>query len=646
MALILSKKGSMENSSSSEEEDLVLRSVKKVKGNEGTSMDVSMGNEWPALGKESGKPWLKGPSFAEKLQGIGRKENGGINTTTVNELSDDPLSEPDDIESDKDEHEPLCIIKEDPNRNFPTFSFSDKMKKRLYKAWDKAVIVKLLGRDIGYMLLQSILQPLWAKREGECTKKKNLQKAVVTLPDNEGKPPEVNMESGEASSPDFDVWKVVSKPRRQRRGGKEKVVPAAQRLPSGSRFEVLVVDGGDVGGDQVRPSPDVSTGVSFKAKRESSGNEGVDKKWKVNKKQGRGKSRAGEKKMGEGNKSEKRTREDMRKGDKERKSLSINSEVSYGKKQVVSEVTGEQEGELMIVGPKVGSVAGDVFPDGGVFSSVQIDPGAKGVLNRIEGKFWNGPKALDPDDMWEEEAQAPNISLGVEELGSFGDMGVVAHEMSEGGSVVPETQDPANIRTVCRSSKPSFLFLSETKCENEGQLSYLSKLGFDGSAFVPSNGRSGGLFAVWKKDQISIDVLRRERQFIHFRCSVPGKGVFFLTSVYAIPRTELKQSLWQELSSLSSSMSGSWVLAGDFNDILSADERTGGVGVNFSRIDLFQNRILSCDLLDLGFHGPKFTWRGPQSFNCSRLYERLDKALGNTNFLSEFSACSVQVPFG
>ncbi|KAI9076940.1 hypothetical protein K1719_041102 [Acacia pycnantha] len=164
MALILSKKGSMKNSSSSEEEDLVLRSVKKVKGNEGTSMDVSMGNEWPALGKESGKPWLKGHSFAEKLQGIGRKENGGINATIVNELSDDPLSEPDDIESDKDDHEPLCIIKEDPNRNFPTFSFSDKMKKRLYKAWDKAVIVKLLGRDIGYMLLQSILQPLWAKR--------------------------------------------------------------------------------------------------------------------------------------------------------------------------------------------------------------------------------------------------------------------------------------------------------------------------------------------------------------------------------------------------------------------------------------------------------------------------------------------------
>ncbi|KAI9081684.1 hypothetical protein K1719_036338, partial [Acacia pycnantha] len=409
----------------------------------------------------------------------------------------------------------------------------------------------------------------------------------------------------------------VSKPRRQRRGGKEKVAPAAQRPPGGSRFEVLVVDGCDVGGEQGRPSPDVSTGVLFKAKRESSGNEGVDKKWKVNKKQGRGKSRAGEKKMGEGNKSEKRTREDMRKGSKERKSLSINSEVSYGKKQVVSEVTGEQEGELMIVGPKVGSVAGDFCPDGGVFSSVQVDPGAEGVLNRIEGKFWNGPKALDPDDMWEEEAQAPNISLGVEDLGSIGDMGVAAHEMSEGGSFVPETQGPA--------------------------LFYLSKLGFDGSAFVPSIGRSGGLVAVWKKDHISVDVLRRERQFIHFRCSVPGKGVFFLTFVYAIPRSELKQSLWQELLSLSSSMSGSWVLAGDFNDILSADERTGGVGVNFSRIDLFQNRILSCDLSDLGFHGPKFTWRGPQSFNCSRLYERLDRALGNTNFLSEFSACSVQV---
>ena len=75
-------------------------------------------------------------------------------------LSDDTLSE----DSNKDDSEPLCRISEEPNRNFPTFSFSEKMKKRLYKAWTNAVIVKLLGKDIGYKLLFSILQSLWAKK--------------------------------------------------------------------------------------------------------------------------------------------------------------------------------------------------------------------------------------------------------------------------------------------------------------------------------------------------------------------------------------------------------------------------------------------------------------------------------------------------
>ncbi|KAI9081430.1 hypothetical protein K1719_036576 [Acacia pycnantha] len=331
MSLILSKKVSVKSSSSSEEEDFFLRSVKKVKNNEGTSMV----NEWPKLGKEGDKPWFSGPSFAEKLQG------------------------------------------------------------------------------------------------------KKSQKVEETLPDDRGQPSEVNMASGEVNSSDFDVWKVVNKPRRI------EVHPVVADTPGGS----------------------------LDAKRDPFVPEGVDKRGKGNKKQGRGKSRAGDR------------------------------------------------------------------------------------------RWWKeeGPKALDLDDMWEEEAQVPNFMTWVAGMGSACDMEDEAQGMVEGGTVVPETQAPAflmqNIKTACWSSRPCFLFLSETKCENEGQLSCLSKLGFDGSAFMPSAGRFGGLIAIWKKDQISVDVLRKERQFLHFRCSVPGKGVFFLTSVYAIPQSAFKQILWQELSALSSTIS-------------------------------------------------------------------------------------------
>ncbi|KAI9117958.1 hypothetical protein K1719_011100 [Acacia pycnantha] len=119
MALVLSKKGSLVPSNS-EDDDLLHRSSKKIKNGGGSERE----EEWPKLRKNGAK-------F--------------------------------DSESEMEDGQPLCLITEEANRNFPKFTFSEKMKKRLHKAWRQAVIVKLLGRNIGYKSLLSILQTLWAK---------------------------------------------------------------------------------------------------------------------------------------------------------------------------------------------------------------------------------------------------------------------------------------------------------------------------------------------------------------------------------------------------------------------------------------------------------------------------------------------------
>lgn len=82
---------------------------------------------------------------------------------------------------------------------------------------------------------------------------------------------------------------------------------------------------------------------------------------------------------------------------------------------------------------------------------------------------------------------------------------------------------------------------------------------------------------------------------------------------------------------------------GDFNDITSPSEKVGGRSCNLNRISWFQDRIDDCKLLDLGFLGPKFTWKGPQLHGCTRLFERLDRALANISFVSAFPECAVKV---
>ncbi|KAI9115445.1 hypothetical protein K1719_013764 [Acacia pycnantha] len=148
-----------------------------------------------------------------------------------------------------------------------------------------------------------------------------------------------------------------------------------------------------------------------------------------------------------------------------------------------------------------------------------------------------------------------------------------------------------NLKCVCKGSYPSLLILVETKSENESQFHCLQKLGFDELAFVPSVSRSGGLIAVWNSSQISVSILRLERKFIHLRCSPSGLASFLLTAVYSIPSPIFKDYLWQDLKTLSMATSDPWVVIGDFNDILTLRERTGGAAVNCSGIRRFQSRL-------------------------------------------------------
>ncbi|KAK4264615.1 hypothetical protein QN277_025768 [Acacia crassicarpa] len=90
-------------------------------------------------------------------------------------------------------------------------------------------------------------------------------------------------------------------------------------------------------------------------------------------------------------------------------------------------------------------------------------------------------------------------------------------------------------------------------------------------------------------------------------------------------------------------MTDPWTVLGDFNDIVSPSERTGGYGYHEARFSEFSDHIQRCHLLDLGAFGPKFTWKGPKLRGGSRLYERLDSVLANEAFLSVFPECSVQV---
>ncbi|CAN1315862.1 hypothetical protein LINPERPRIM_LOCUS29860 [Linum perenne] len=65
------------------------------------------------------------------------------------------------------------------------------------------------------------------------------------------------------------------------------------------------------------------------------------------------------------------------------------------------------------------------------------------------------------------------------------------------------------------------------------------------------------------------------------------------------------------------------------------DDRQGGAEFNASRCRAFNNCLDDCDLIDLGFSGPKFTWFHGQK------KRRLDRVVFNAAWMSAFPGSSV-----
>ena len=115
---------------------------------------------------------------------------------------------------------------------------------------------------------------------------------------------------------------------------------------------------------------------------------------------------------------------------------------------------------------------------------------------------------------------------------------------------------------------------------------------------------------------------------IHSLVKVPTNSYnFLLTAICASPNFNKRKILWNYLKELSPYVNMPWVLLGDFNDLLAKDEKFwGGGGVGGMRLETVIN---CCGLMDLGFHGPEFTWTNKNPIWHQNIRERLDRGLGN-----------------
>ncbi|XP_065630930.1 uncharacterized protein LOC112006522 [Quercus suber] len=190
------------------------------------------------------------------------------------------------------------------------------------------------------------------------------------------------------------------------------------------------------------------------------------------------------------------------------------------------------------------------------------------------------------------------------------------------------------LKNLIDTHSPSIVIVTETRVGGERAKDITARLPFDGALHADTIGYSGGIWVLWKSDVVEVTQLAKTEQEIHVVVKVHAcNSSWLLSSIYASPRLEERKLLWNNLASIAPMHELPWLMLGDFNELLSNGDKLGGNPLNPRRVQMFKDCLDTCGMVDLGFHGPRFTWINKRE-EGHFIQERLDRGFANSEWRS------------
>lgn len=194
------------------------------------------------------------------------------------------------------------------------------------------------------------------------------------------------------------------------------------------------------------------------------------------------------------------------------------------------------------------------------------------------------------------------------------------------------------LRELRLKSFPDVMFLMDTKNQDNVVFHVLQWMGYANKFTVPPTGLSGGLALLWK-DDVDLQILDSSPNFIDTKLT-SASASFHYTFVYGEPALEHRLHLWNKLSNLGVSRDSTWILSGDFNEIVDNNEKRRGVTRSEKSFVHFRSFITRNGLLDVKHTGNYLSWRGKRHSHFVRA--RLDRSLANNSWFEMFPSGRLQ----
>ena len=140
---------------------------------------------------------------------------------------------------------------------------------------------------------------------------------------------------------------------------------------------------------------------------------------------------------------------------------------------------------------------------------------------------------------------------------------------------------------------------------------------------------------LWRRETV-LEIKSYSKHHIDAVVTEGGSGFKWrITGFYRHPETHLRKESWKFLDTLNNQYHLPWLCLGDFNEILSREEKQGGAQRSWQQMAGFKNVIDRCEFRDLGYRGSKYTWCNQQE-GPDIIYMRQDRAFANEEWLWHF----------
>ncbi|KAI0519711.1 hypothetical protein KFK09_007170 [Dendrobium nobile] len=187
-----------------------------------------------------------------------------------------------------------------------------------------------------------------------------------------------------------------------------------------------------------------------------------------------------------------------------------------------------------------------------------------------------------------------------------------------------------------------FVGIVETKLSSLSMEDFNKMMGKDWNFFLhPSRGNLGGIMVIWNSNVEDFTLLHSSDQCILGDLEIFNKFRVKVATIYGSREVQGRRDLWIFLDG-TANIDSPFIAGGDFNCILSQDERKGGKKFSFLigplEMKSFMNRN---DLHDVSILGSKFTWCNNKR-GSARILERLDRCLLNSKALDHCNQPSLR----